>query len=86
MKAGQLIGMHATYLEAGSGALQPVSARVIRAARASTAGPLLVGGGINSAAEAREARAAGADYVVVGTLFERERGADVEPLVAAVRA
>ena len=47
VKAGRLMGMHATYLEAGSGAVQPVSARVIAAARAATDGPLLVGGGID---------------------------------------
>ncbi len=86
VKAGQLIGMHVTYLEAGSGAAQPVSARVIRAARASTDGPLMVGGGITTAALAREARDAGADYVVVGSLFERDRETDMQPIAAAARA
>ena len=86
VKAGRLMGMHATYLEAGSGALQPVSAPIIRAARNATDGPLLVGGGIGGAAAAREARSAGADYVVVGTLFERDSGADVHPIVVAARA
>jgi phosphoglycerol geranylgeranyltransferase len=86
VKAGQLIGMHATYLEAGSGATQPVSARVIRAARASTEGPLLVGGGITTAARAREARDAGADYVVIGSLFERDHETDMHPIAAAARS
>ena len=86
VKAGQLIGMHVTYLEAGSGATQPVSARVIRAARAATDGPLMVGGGITTAALAREAREAGADYVVVGSLFERDRETDIQPIAAAARA
>jgi phosphoglycerol geranylgeranyltransferase len=86
VRAGQLMGMHATYLEAGSGALQPVSARVIRAARSATDGPLIVGGGIVTASRAREARDAGADYVVVGSLFERDPEADVHPLAAAARS
>ena len=86
VKAARLMGMHATYLEAGSGATQPVSGRVIRAARRATEGPLLVGGGIRDAGAARQARLAGADYVVVGTLFERDVAADLHPLVIAARA
>jgi phosphoglycerol geranylgeranyltransferase len=85
VKAGQLMGMHATYLEAGSGAAQPVSAHVIRAAREATGGPLIVGGGIVTAARAHDARNAGADYVVVGSLFERDPAADVRRLAAAAR-
>jgi phosphoglycerol geranylgeranyltransferase len=86
VKAARLMGMHATYLEAGSGAVTPVSQRVIAAARDATDGPLLVGGGITSVAAAREAREAGADYVVVGTLFERAPTAAVHPLASAARA
>jgi heptaprenylglyceryl phosphate synthase len=37
-------------------------------------------------AAAREAREAGADYVVVGTLFERAPTAAVHPLASAARA
>jgi phosphoglycerol geranylgeranyltransferase len=85
VRAGQLMGMHATYLEAGSGAVMPIDARVIAAARGATDGPLLVGGGITTAVAARAARWAGADYVVVGTLFERVPGA-VQPLASAARA
>lgn len=86
VRAGQLMGMHATYLEAGSGAAHPVSARAIAAARDATCGPLLVGGGITTPASAAAAREAGADYVVVGTLFERAPAADVQPLASAARA
>jgi putative glycerol-1-phosphate prenyltransferase len=86
VRAGQLMGLHATYLEAGSGATRRVGDGVIAAARASTRGPLLVGGGIATPNDAAAARAAGADYVVVGTLFEREPAASVEPLAAAARA
>ena len=86
VKAGRLMGMHATYLEAGSGAVQPVPANVIAVAREATAGPLIVGGGITTPEAARDARAAGADYVVVGTLFERDPLASIQTLAAAARA
>jgi len=86
VKAGQLMGMHATYLEAGSGATQPVSATVIRTARQATRGPLIVGGGIVTAERARDARDAGADYLVVGSLFERDPAADVQLMAAASRS
>jgi putative glycerol-1-phosphate prenyltransferase len=85
VKAARLIGLHATYLEAGSGAMQPVSRRVIESARLATNGPLIVGGGIVTPAAALAAREAGADYVVVGTLFEREPSAAIEALASAAR-
>jgi len=84
--AGQLMGMHATYIEAGSGAARRVGDRVIRAAREATSGPLIVGGGIDSPGAALDARQAGADYVVVGTLFERNPTASIDALAIAARA
>jgi phosphoglycerol geranylgeranyltransferase len=88
VSAAMLIGMRAVYLDAGSGARVPVSPVLIRAARRATDGLLFVGGGIRTADGVREARAAGADYVVVGTGFER-RGLGVPPsmrdLVRAAR-
>lgn len=86
VKAGQLLGMHATYLEAGSGAARAVPPRAIAAARQATDGPLFVGGGVTTSTAARSAREAGADYVVVGTLFEREPDALVPTLTSAARA
>jgi len=84
--AARLIGMRAIYLDAGSGAPRPVAADVIRACRAAVPDlTLFVGGGIKSAAQVRAARAAGADFVVVGTALE-ERGASTADLPALVRA
>jgi heptaprenylglyceryl phosphate synthase len=79
-------GSLATLLVGGSGGSPPVTPPSVRAAGAATDGPLLVGGGIRDAAAARAARLAGADYVVVGTLFERDTAAELHPLVAAARA
>ncbi len=85
VKAGRLMGMRATYLEAGSGAAHPVPPSVVAAARAASRAPLFVGGGVTTPAAARAAREAGADYVVVGTLFERESAAVVRTLATAAR-
>lgn len=82
--AAQLIGMQAIYLEAGSGAERPVSERVIRACRAAVPDrPLFVGGGIRTPAQARAARAAGADFVVIGTVVEE--GSELKAFVEAAR-
>jgi geranylgeranylglyceryl phosphate synthase family protein len=69
--AAVLIGMQAVYLDTGSGARHPVAPPLIHAARAATNGLLFVGGGLRSPDAVRAARSAGADYVVVGTQFER---------------
>jgi phosphoglycerol geranylgeranyltransferase len=86
-RAAQLIGMGAVYLDAGSGAERPVPAEVIAACRAAlgAAAPLFVGGGIRTPAAAAAARASGADFVVVGTAFERDGTALLAPFVQAVR-
>ena len=86
VRAAMLIGMRAVYLDAGSGARVPVCADLIRAARASSGAPLFVGGGVRGAAGVRLAREAGADFVVVGTLFERAGARDVRELALAARA
>lgn len=86
VRAAQHIGMRATYLDAGSGARCPVDVSLIAAARASTSGPLFVGGGVRSADAVRRARDAGADYVVVGTLIEREGLQKVRELALAAGA
>jgi len=86
--AANLIGMRAVYLDAGSGADRPVTAEVIRACRAVLVEPdqlLFVGGGIKSPAQAAAARAAGADFVVVGTVVEQGPPEGLAAYVRAVR-
>jgi phosphoglycerol geranylgeranyltransferase len=86
--AGRLIGMGAVYLDAGSGAERPVAPAIIGAVRTAVPAPapLFVGGGIRRPAQARAARLAGADFVVVGTALERARapGTDLAAFVQAV--
>ena len=85
VRAAMLIGMSATYLDAGSGALRPVAPSLVHAARGATRGLLFVGGGVRDADSVRMARDAGADYVVVGTLIEREGARTVHELALAAR-
>jgi heptaprenylglyceryl phosphate synthase len=80
------LGLRATYVDAGSGAGQPVAPAMIRAAREASRGPLFVGGGVRSADGVRAARAAGADFVVVGTRFEQGGARAVRELALAARA
>jgi putative glycerol-1-phosphate prenyltransferase len=86
--AALLIGMQAVYLDAGSGAERPVPQDVIRACRAAVPDrPLFVGGGIKSPAQAKAARAGGADFVVIGTVVEGagEIGGGLRAFVEAIR-
>ncbi len=68
--AAELMGKKAVYLEAGSGAEKPVSAKIIRAVRAKTSVTLIVGGGIRTPEAMKVAYDAGADVVVIGNHFE----------------
>jgi geranylgeranylglyceryl phosphate synthase family protein len=86
VRAGMTLGLSATYVDAGSGATHPVAPEMIRAARAASRGPLFVGGGVRSADGVRAARAAGADFVVVGTRFEQGGARAVRELALAARA
>ncbi|HIO57545.1 MAG TPA: phosphoglycerol geranylgeranyltransferase, partial [Candidatus Poseidoniales archaeon] len=63
-------GFSTIYLEAGSGANQPVSPELIRAVRKSCNLTLLVGGGIRDGKSASIAVDAGADWIVTGNLTE----------------
>lgn len=69
-KAGELLGMKLIYLEAGSGALHPVSEEIIKAVKIDLNIPLIVGGGIRSVDQMINAYNAGADIIVIGTSFE----------------
>lgn len=69
-KAGELLGMKLVYLEAGSGAINPVNIEIIELVKNSIRIPLIVGGGIRSKKQIKEAYSAGADLIVIGTAFE----------------
>jgi len=68
--AGQYLGMRFVYLEAGSGAKNPVPPDMIRAVRRYIDVPMIVGGGIKSREQALAAASAGADIIVTGNVVE----------------
>ncbi|WP_456420515.1 phosphoglycerol geranylgeranyltransferase [Thermococcus sp.] len=69
--AGQYLGMRLVYLEAGSGARQPVPPEMIALVKRVIDVPLIVGGGIRTAEDASKAVESGADIVVTGTAIEK---------------
>ena len=68
--AGELLGNKLIYLEAGSGAQNPVPTSLIKAVKESIHIPLIVGGGLTSTDAIKQAYEAGADIVVVGNYLE----------------
>jgi phosphoglycerol geranylgeranyltransferase len=66
----EFFGMDLLYLEAGSGAPEPVPLAMVRAARESIDLPIVLGGGIVTPEQAEKLAAAGADIIVTGTLVE----------------
>jgi phosphoglycerol geranylgeranyltransferase len=69
-KAGEFLGMKLIYLEAGSGAKEPVSETIIKLVKQELQIPLIVGGGIRTLKQLENAYQSGADLVVIGTAFE----------------
>ena len=68
--AGQFLGMRLIYLEAGSGAIEPVSTSIIKATSNAIDVPIIVGGGIRDPETARSSVEAGASIIVTGTILE----------------
>jgi putative glycerol-1-phosphate prenyltransferase len=68
--AGSQLGLKVIYLDCGSGALHPVPTAMVQAVRQVVDGPLVVGGGVRTPQQALALRQAGADWVVMGSVFE----------------
>jgi len=68
--AAKYLGMRTLYLEAGSGAGEPIPQETVRAVRKAYNGLLIVGGGITTADSAGKAAKAGADLLVIGNLLQ----------------
>lgn len=71
--AAQYLGMDFLYLEAGSGAPEPISNKMISEVKKNIDIPLLIGGGIRDPKTVREKIKAGADIIVTGTKLEEEK-------------
>jgi len=70
--AGEYLGCKLIYLEAGSGAINPVSPDIISLVKKNISIPLIVGGGIKTQTQIQNAYNAGANMVVMGTFFEQK--------------
>ena len=70
--AGEMLGLKLIFMDAGSGAKNPISQEVIKAVNKSVDVPLIIGGGISSREKAIANCKAGADIVVVGNAIEKE--------------
>ena len=68
--AAEIMGMKLVYLEAGSGANQPVPDEIIREVVSEVSIPVIVGGGIRDAETVTAKAAAGASFIVVGNHLE----------------
>lgn len=68
--AAQYLGMKLVYLEAGSGASDPVPVEMVEAVSSQVDIPILVGGGLHTPEDCAARMAAGADFIVMGTKLE----------------
>ena len=84
--AGQYLGMKYIYLEAGSGASEPIPDEIIRHVRNEIDVTLIVGGGIRTPSEASKVVKAGADIVVTGTIVEEsvKLYEEIRPIIKSI--
>ena len=86
--AGKYMGMHYTYLEAGSGADKPIDPKMVGMVKHALGdNMLIVGGGIRDGATAKMSAMAGADMIVTGTIVEETKDvrSKIEELVSAIK-
>ena len=70
--ATEMMGLKYIYLEAGSGAQQPIPLEFPRVIKQHTDLTVIVGGGIRDPESARKLAEAGADIIVTGTIVEKD--------------
>jgi phosphoglycerol geranylgeranyltransferase len=86
--AGKYFGMRMVYLEAGSGAGEPVPLKMVATVKRALGDALLIlGGGIRSGEAARDLVQAGADFIVTGTGVEKSENvaAFVREITSAIK-
>ncbi len=68
--AGEMLGLKAIYLEAGSGAIQHITSQTVECVKSNVSIPLIVGGGVRTPQQAKSLFDAGADVLVIGSAAE----------------
>jgi len=71
--AGEMLGLKVIYLDSGSGAFNPVPFNMIALVASEINLPVMVGGGIRTPDDVRNAYESGADVVIVGNAIENSR-------------
>lgn len=69
--AGEMLGLKIIYMDAGSGAKNPVPIEMIKTVKQNILVPLIIGGGIRTGEEAYNACVSGADVIVIGNAAEK---------------
>ena len=83
--AGEMLGMKLIFLDAGSGARNPISESMIEAVSGAVSVPVIVGGGIRTPEKVTANLQAGADLIVIGNAIEKDPGL-IRELAAAVHS
>lgn len=83
--AGEMLGLKCIFMDGGSGALNPISEKMIATVRQSVDTPLIIGGGINSGKKATANCEAGADVIVVGNAIEKDENL-IEEIANAIHS
>ncbi len=76
--AGEMLGLKFIYMDAGSGAKNPISTSMIETVSSGLKVPLIIGGGIRTPEQAVEKAKAGADVIVVGNAIEKDPNLIIE--------
>lgn len=83
--AGEMLGKKVIYMDAGSGAKNPISENMIAKVSEHISVPLIIGGGIKDPEKAYLDCKAGADVIVVGNAIEQDP-TRIEEIAAAVHS
>jgi len=83
--AGEMLGLKVIYMDAGSGAKTAIPTAMIQQVAKYIQIPLIIGGGITTAAKAKENCLAGADIIVVGNAVEKDP-ALISEIAAAIHS
>ena len=83
--AGEMLGLKVIYMDAGSGAQTAIPTAMIQQVAKYIQIPLIIGGGITTAAKAKENCLAGADIIVVGNAIEKDP-ALIREIAAAIHS